>query len=731
LLLNGTLNLIYFPKTKREILFIYKHFADMMHEKDDATTNQETPDMANNENVNSSENHTEEVSPQETSQEEIQEEETLITSEEVESEVVNTEVKATEISDEEITLEEISTTEIPTEETISEEIAETESPPIIQETSSTEIEESVTNETLEELSQEDSEEEETAETDYSQFSKPEFLDLLKRLEKEEDLRKFAPILREVRPMFDEILQEEKEAALKKYLEEGGEEDGFEYKEDEDTQEFYRLYGEMQKRRHEYKSKQEQNREQNFQRKNEILDLIRKLLENPESSLDELKKLQKEWKEVGPVQPQLNRNLWASYNALLDLFYDQRSIHFELVELDRKKNLALKLVLCEKAEKLVEYEIINQAIKELNELHEEFKHVGPVPKEEREALWLRFKAASDRVYDRKRDYHRNLEEEKQKNLLEKIKLCEAITPFVEFQSDKVSEWNAKTKEILALQKQWEAIRFIPREQVKEVSKTFWNPFKTFFNNKNTFIRTLDEEREENFRQKTVLCEEADQLVNGDHDPKAVADQLKALQQKWKDIGPVPAKQRQSIYDRFKATCDSFFERRRKAYSEQEKEYDDNLLKKVTLCEKIEQLQPNEETSNDLVNQLIKEWRAIGFVPRKDKNKIQARFDQAIDTLINRLPKANEVAREKTRISAQMKLAKDSPNAQRNMNQLEGSLRRKISTLENEIDILLNNIGFLANSKKADKLKDSLNLQIDTATKELDTLRNQLKALKQMD
>ncbi len=724
----------------------------MMHEQDNATPNQDQPEITENENVNASES----ISSEDIQSHAALQEEKMSTEQASEStpseDAQPTRTALEEESTEQITGEVLSEQE---EKVNPDNVAETtnsledenatvseEAPPSTEqenneeaitsnneEKPATKAEESET--AQEESANDNEEDEELPQTDYSQFSKAEFLELIKQLAKEEDLRKFSPILREMRPMFDEIIQEEKQIALEKFLAEGGEEDGFEFKEDAETQEFYQIYNELQKKRYDQTNKLEREREQNLQRKNDILDQIRKLLENPESSLDELKKLQKEWKEVGPVQAQHNRNLWASYNALLDLFYDQRSIHFELIELDRKKNLALKLALCEKAEKLQEYEIINEAIKELNELHEEFKHIGPVPKEDQEPLWNRFKAASDRVYERKREYHRNLEETKQKNLVEKQRLCEVILPFTAFQSDRITEWNAKTKEILALQKEWETIRLIPREHAKEVSKNFWSAFKTFFNNKNAFLKTIDEEREENLKQKTVLCEEAEQLVNGEHDPKAVAEQLKTLQQKWKDIGPVPAKFRQSIYDRFKATCDAFFERRRKAYTEQEQTYAQNLQKKIEICEKIEQYQPDENTPNDLINEFIKEWKSIGFVPKKDKNKIQERFDDAIDRLINRLPKTNEVAREKVRLSAQMKLSKDSPNAQRKMNQLETNLRRKISTLENEIDVLRNNIGFLARSKKADKLKDSLNQQIEEANQELKSLRNQLKALRQMD
>ncbi len=577
------------------------------------------------------------------------------------------------------------------------------------------------------------EEEDDSVDDFSSFDKEGLFALIQKLAKEEDYRKYTPILREIRPLFDELVNEEKQKALDKYLAEGGEKDGFEFKEDQITQDFYTLYNHIQKSRTEQIAQIEATKEKNLQKKNELLEKMRALTENEESqaSIEELKKLQQEWREVGPVAHQHNRSLWASYNALVDLFYDKRSIYYELKELDRKKNLAQKLGLCERAEKLVEYESIKDAVKELNELHEEFKHIGPVPKEEQEALWQRFKAASDRVYDKKREHIRQREQEKQENLEKKLVFCERIKPFAEFQSDKISEWNAKTKEILALQKDWEAIRFVPRDKIKELSRLFWTPFKTFFNNKNAFIKTLDEEREENLKQKTVLCEEVEALVDGETEDseRQVAEKLKTLQKKWKEIGPVPSKQRQSIYDRFKKTCDKFFERRRERYAAQEREYAENLQKKQALCEKIETHQPEaSDQANQLVEAYIEEWKEIGFVPKKDKNSIQKRFDKAIEGFIKRFPDMGHAEKEEVSLTAELNMFQESPYANKKIKQKESVIRRKISKLENDIDTLRNNIGFLANSKKADKLKESLEQQIKDASVELEGLRAQLKVLR---
>ncbi|NJL13622.1 MAG: DUF349 domain-containing protein [Microscillaceae bacterium] len=580
--------------------------------------------------------------------------------------------------------------------------------------------------------QEEHEEEEHAE-DFSNYSKEEFLELIQRLAQQEDLRRFNPLLREIKPLFDEIVEAERTQARQQFVEAGGEEDGFEFKEDEITQAFYALYQQLHKKRAEQIARNEQQKEANLKKKNDILDQLRKLIETEENgmaSFDEFKKLQEEWKQIGPVHPQHNRNLWASYSALVDRFYDQRSIYFELKELDRKKNLAQKEMICARAEKLIEMETINEAIKELNDLHEEFKHIGPVPKEDKEAIWQRFKAASDRIYDKKREYLRKLEEEKQRNLEAKIILCEVIEPFKDFQSDRIKEWNAKTKEIIEIQKKWDEIKMIPREKIKEVSRRFWTPFKIFFNNKNTFIRTLDQEREENLRLKTVLCEEADQLIASSKGAKEIAEGLKDLQIRWKEIGPVPPRFRQSIYDRFKSTCDSFFEQRRKNYANQEREYEENLQKKIALCEKIEQAQPQAEIAEAEATSFIHEWQNLGFVPRKDKGKLQDRFEEAIDKFIDRMPIKNDVEREKIRLTIQGLLAKDSPNAKKKVTLREGGLRRRITELENDINILKNNIGFLASSKKADKLKDSLNQQIQDASQELKTLRAQLKAMREL-
>lgn len=571
--------------------------------------------------------------------------------------------------------------------------------------------------------------------DYANYTKADFLKLVKEISEDiaesKNFKKAINTLREIKPYFDEIVNGEKEIALQQFLAEGGEAEAFDFVYDKDIKLFYQSVNQIYKNRNKHINQLEEQKQKNLERKNEILARIRTLTDAEENnaSIDELKKLQIEWKSIGIVPPQHIKSTWASYNALLDQFYNKLSIYTELKELDRRKNLALKLVICEKAEKLADYENVQQAIRELNELHEEYKHIGPVPKEEQEALWQRFKLASDKVYDKKREFGKQIEEERKLNLEKKLALCEEVKPYTEYQSDKITDWNNKTKDLLNIQKKWDEIRFIPRERAKELSKEFWGYFKIFFNNKNNFIRTLDEERERNLALKTTLCEEAESLNASNEDPRRIADKLKELQFKWKEIGPVPGKVRDSIYFRFKTACDAFFEKRREEFNSQEKVYEDNLKKKQELCEKIDQFNLDNIDGEVWIKQFLDEWKGIGFVPKKDKSRIQNQFETSLYAMVNRMNISKD-EKESLDIEIDIQLFKESPNAGKKVMQKESVIKRQIQKLETDIDVWNNNIGFLASSNKASKLKEDIEKQIKDATEKLKALKKQLRVFQNL-
>ena len=545
---------------------------------------------------------------------------------------------------------------------------------------------------------EDTDESSEAEApDYSQFSREELAREMEKIAKGDDVRSITDQIREIKVHFDELEEVERQKALEQFISEGGEKDGFEYRPDEYYTLFYAAYDKIRERRTQQRAEREKNRQQNLKLKEEILNKLRDFVDSEETqvSISKLKEIQEEWKSVGEVPSSHNRTLWANYHALLDRFYDNRSIYFELKELDRKKNLESKTTLAERAEQLVDEPDIKKATQELDELHEEYKHIGPVPRDEQEALWQRFKAASDKIHDRRRADVEAFKEQLKENLVEKQKLVEQVKEFASFESDSIKEWNKKTKEIQQLQKQWDAAGSMPRNQAKEVNRKFWSSFKEFFAHKGEFFKRLDALREENLKKKEELVEKAESLKDSD-DWKTTSNELKRLQREWKDIGPVPEKFRETVYQRFKAACDEFFERRRNNSQETEVEYQKNLKNREEICEKIEQLAQEKSSDLEAFTDLTQQYSNTGFVPRGAIKSISERYQAAVSKFLANAEELDESQKQEVQVSIELGSMKSGPGAGRRLNQKEGNVRRQISRLEDDIAVWKNNISFFTSS-----------------------------------
>jgi len=582
-------------------------------------------------------------------------------------------------------------------------------------------------EDLEEKDHEDDEHEDD-EVDYTSLSKEELVELIKSLAKDDRIMRSDKIVREIKPLFDEIRNAEKEEALKKFIADGGIKEDFEFKNDELNNRFDANLKLIKDRKSEFVKDREQQKEKNLKRKQELLEQLRDFVDSEETniSFDEFKAIQNEWKGIGPVPGAYNRTLWANYNALIDRFYDNRSIYFELKELDRKKNLEGKLELCERAENLANEENMKEAIKELNELHHEFKHIGPVPKDDQEPLWQRFKAASDAVYERRKGFVEQLKKDLDENLKVKEQLVEEVKSFLDFDSDRIKEWNNKTKEIIAIQKKWEATGGLPRAKAKEVNKNFWSSFKGFFNNKNAFFKKLDAGREENLEKKQELLEQAIAMQDST-DWQKTADAFKRLQNQWRDIGPVPEKKR-GIYHEFKAAADKFFENKRANNKELEKEFEKNYDAKVAICDEIEKMAKEKSDDLDTFRELRDKYLDLGFVPRKNISEIKSKYAEAVDKYINSLEGISNEDRQRIRLENQLNRIVQGPNADQKLYRKEQSIRKQISKVESDIALWKNNIEFFADSKTADKMKDEFLEKIESAQHQLKSLKQQLKIVR---
>ena len=582
----------------------------------------------------------------------------------------------------------------------------------------------------EEDSHHEEEDEEDEHVDYSHLSKRELVQRAEELVQAGDWRRADRQITEIKHHYDEIFEAEKQEALDKFIAEGGDEADFDYRPTDLDERFELAFRRIKDEKSQHFASQQRSREENLRRKNEVLAKLREFVDAEETntSLKELKKLQEEWKAIGPVPPQYNSNLWANYNALLDRFYNNRSILYELKELDRRKNLEAKTDIVERAEKLLEYENMKQATRELRELHDEFKHIGPVPREEQEPLWQRFKEASDKVYEKRRAHLEQLNSELEGNLLKKRELGDRVQEFLEFSSDRITEWNDKTKELLSLQKEWDAIGGLPRQVAKEVNKYFWSAFKGFFGNKNKFFKELEKKREENLKLKEELVQEAESLKESD-DWQKTANRFKELQRRWKEIGPVPEKQRDEVYKRFKSAADAFFESKRAQGKEANKEFEENLKRKEAVIAKINALAEAKSTDVDAFLDLQEEYESIGFVPRAAISKVKNAYTEATDRFLDNAGDLSEEEKERLRLQSQISRIKSAPDSDRKLRHKENNIRRQISKIENDISIWKNNLEFFASSKNADKLKNNFTEKIDEAEAELEKLREQLRIVQE--
>lgn len=563
--------------------------------------------------------------------------------------------------------------------------------------------------------------------DYSNCDKKDLVGLLKESAANNDFKRADELIREIKPLFDEIRQRERTEALIRFKENGGNDEDFVFKGDEWDHAFDIYLKSIRDNRQRHFRELEEQKNVNLQTKTNLLERLRQLVdgEDTEHSLRHFKEIQKEWKSVGPVPQNQIKTLWANYNALVDRFYDQRSIYFELKELDRKKNLEVKQELCARAERLLELDKIGDAVRELNELHHEFRHIGPVPLEDKETVWQKFKAASDAIYLKRDGIVAQVQHELQANLILKEKINEEVAVFTTYQSDRIKEWNQKTKEIVEIQKRWEAIGGVPRTKTREVNKKFWSSFKTFFHNKNVFFKKLDEERTKNLQLKTEIVNKALGLKDS-QDWENASNELKALQHHWKEIGPVPEKHREKIFQQFKEACDFFFEKRRSLMNEEEREQHENLIKKEEIITALEKIAENKSGSLEEVKALQKKFMELGFVPKRSLASVKGRFTDALNQAIASLPIADQ-EKETATLEAQLTNLRQSPQGDKKIHHKEHTLRKQIAKAENDIAVLRNNLEFFGRSKNAEKLKEEFNVKIQQAGEDLVHLKNQLKML----
>lgn len=528
--------------------------------------------------------------------------------------------------------------------------------------------------------------------------------------------------------FYRLLKQAAEANYKAHIEAGGTQEDYVPAGNEEEMAFKELMNVVREKKAAQNEAQQKALEENYQKKLAIIERIKEILSNPDEvnrAYNDFKALQQEWNDIKAVPQEKATDLWKSYQACVEQFYDTLKLNNELRAYDFKKNLELKTSICERAEALAQEEDVVAAFRVLQQLHQEFREVGPVERDLREEVWTRFKAASTIVNKRHQDYFEARKAQENENLERKTALCEAVENIDCEALKTFADWNAQSEHVVALQAEWKTIGYAPQKMNVKIFERFRSACDAFFTRKADFFKSVRESLNTNLRLKTELCEKAEALKDST-DWKATTEALVAMQKQWREIGTVPKKYSDDIWKRFNDACDSFFDAKKQAFSSQNSEQQENLKSKQAIIDMLAQINPD-EAEGDIRPQLRKaqeDWNAIGHVPFRDKEKIYKAFRAQMDRLYGAL---SENA-AKRRINKFKKEVKDDDGRVRER------LLRQYDILNNEIKTYENNLGFLtlsSKSRQGNALVEELNRKVDKLRADLDEIRQKLAALNEKE
>ena len=565
-------------------------------------------------------------------------------------------------------------------------------------------------------------------TDYNGKSKAELLAILADILANKPVQTIRRDVEAIKIAFYKTYRAEVERARRAFVEAGGKLEEFVPTPDDAEQRLKELFAEYRTKRNEFIAKLEEEKENNYKIKLQIIEELKELIDSNETlnqTFNTFRDLQQRWKETGPVPQAYVKDLWETYNLHVENFYNFIKINKELRDLDLKKNYETKLQLCEEAEELVLDPSPVNAFHKLQKLHEQWRETGPVANEYKEQLWERFREASTKINKRHQEYFNGIKEEQKHNLELKTELCVKTEELSVAPLSTRKEWNKASEQLIDIQKVWKTIGFAPKKDNTKIYERFRNACDKFFENKRNFYLQIKAEMENNLHLKNDICAAAEALQESEEWKKAT-DELIALQKRWKEIGPVSRRYSDAIWKRFRNACDKFFERKAAFFASLDQQYEDNLAKKKQLLEELKTfVVENKERGFEALKELQHRWAEIGFVPIKQKEAIQKEYRKAVDAIFAKLrsnEKENRLERFKGKISS---IAEGGDR--RRLRFERDRLYNKMKQIESDIALLENNIGFFSKSKNAEAMIREVNNKIAKAKEEMATLIEKIEMI----
>jgi len=568
--------------------------------------------------------------------------------------------------------------------------------------------------------------------DYSGFSKNELVETLALIIDNRPPSEIRDDVERIKSFFYKKLKHEAEERKNKFLEEGGKIEDYRIWVDPLDYRIKELLDKYREKKSDYTKVQEAEKHDNLKRKYDIIDKIKDLVNREESinkTFHDFRTLQNEWHSIGIVPQSSLKDLWENYHHSVEIFYDYIKINKELRDLDLKKNLESKVRLCEKAEELLLEPNPVNAFRSLQEYHNQWREIGPVPQESKNEIWERFKEATSQINKSHHEYFEKQKDEQRRNLEAKITLCEKVEAINLQELKNFRDFEERAEKIMALQKMWRTIGFAPKKQNNKVYQRFREACDTFFEKKRSFYSDNKEIQLNNLQLKTDLCIQAETLQEST-DWKSTSDALIKLQKEWKDIGPVPRKQSEKTWKRFRKACDNFFNKKAEFFANLDTAYEDNLKAKISVIEELENFDAGTDVQSafERLKELQRRWAEIGFVPFDKKEEITNRYRNVLNRQFDKLKIADE---DKSILKYKTKLdnLKSNPKASRKIRNERDKFYTKIKQLESDIVLWENNIGFFTKSTNADTMIKEVEEKIENAKKMIKTLEEKVRMIDQ--
>ena len=489
--------------------------------------------------------------------------------------------------------------------------------------------------------------------------------------------------------------------------------------------FKKIYNLFRKKRNDFRKEQEQKEKENLKLKTDIISEIKDLTSEVELKKDtynRFRELQKQWKKIGHVSIKEKNNVWQMYNHYVEVFYDYLRLNKDLRDIDFKKNLNNKLEICDKAEKLLSLKSLNKMHEDLQILHEKWKDIGPVNKENRDKVWIRFQDASKKINKKRNDYFLDIKKKDQIKLAAKKEICNEINKLSEKEIKSIKEINLSNKEVEKLSSQWKNIGRVNKKDNKLCWTEYRESLNNFYTKKNDFFKNRKDKNKNIIDLKIKLCEEVESLQNNT-EWAITSKKFINLQAKWKKSGFLAGKLNDKLWSRFRSSCDHFFESKKSFQKEIDKKKIEKIQEKNNLISNLKKYKPSKNIDNGIafLKENINEWKKINISP----NMINFESDYKIlcnEFLINLNLEKKELEKEKSALI--LSLMENNP---KELTKEKNRTKEKIKDITKEIDLFETNKSYIVSYKKNNPLLDQINQKIEKLELEKNNLEKKIKIL----